>query len=556
MKIISVEWKNFNSYGNSVSRVDFEKDSGDLYLLIGGNGNGKSTISEVITYCLYGRVEKKNKSDLPNRINKNLWCRIVVKTKNKNVTITRGISPGLFEVDIDGVPYDTSGTSNVQDYLEYELFDIPYQVFKNIIVLSINDFRSFLTMSTGDKRNIVDRLFGFTLINSMKDEIKSERKEIKDSLKTISDELNILEESITSINDKIKLLEKDKKEDNIKLAIEYKQKVVDLLVEKTKAEDLLKRVKLKETDLTTSLDDKKKLAQEVSFELRDINSKLNLYENSQCPTCGSGLDTDHHHEIKTDLETRKVDKSAEIKDMSIELKDIQSKILAIGLKTTEINQAVIKTGMMINQYKFESQRLLTESKELDANYLTQLIEENQEKTTERKSKQSKSQLDDNFLEVVESVLGDDGVKNLAMKTILPSLNQSISQMAKQIHLPYIIKFDDKFNCIINSLGEEIKPQSMSTGERKKADFIIIIALLKLLKIRYPSLNLLFLDEIFSSIDSSGIYEIIKILNDVSKENKLNTWVINHTELPMELFDKKVEAVREGGFSKLKIETIS
>jgi ABC-type Mn2+/Zn2+ transport system ATPase subunit len=70
------------------------------------------------------------------------------------------------------------------------------------------------------------------------------------------------------------------------------------------------------------------------------------------------------------------------------------------------------------------------------------------------------------------------------------------------------------------------------------------------------LNLLFLDEIFSSIDSAGIYEIIKILNEVSKENKLNTWVINHTELPMELFDKKVEAVREGGFSKLKIETIS
>ncbi len=41
MRIVEVSWKNFNSYGNSVSRVDFEKDSGDLYLLIGGNGNGK-----------------------------------------------------------------------------------------------------------------------------------------------------------------------------------------------------------------------------------------------------------------------------------------------------------------------------------------------------------------------------------------------------------------------------------------------------------------------------------------------------------------------------------
>jgi DNA repair exonuclease SbcCD ATPase subunit len=160
------------------------------------------------------------------------------------------------------------------------------------------------------------------------------------------------------------------------------------------------------------------------------------------------------------------------------------------------------------------------------------------------------------LETVETVLGEDGVKNLAMKTILPSLNLNIANMGKQMHLPYSVKFDDKFNCIINALGEEINPRSMSTGERKKADFIIIIALLKILKIRYPSLNILFLDEIFSSVDAAGVYEIVKILNDVAKENKLNTWVINHTELPMELFDKKVEAIKEGGFSKLIIETIS
>jgi DNA repair exonuclease SbcCD ATPase subunit len=119
-----------------------------------------------------------------------------------------------------------------------------------------------------------------------------------------------------------------------------------------------------------------------------------------------------------------------------------------------------------------------------------------------------------------------------------------------------MRFDEKFDCVIHSLGEEINPRSMSTGERKKADFVIIISLLKLLKIRYPSLNILFLDEIFSSVDSAGIYEIIKILSEVTKENQINTWVINHTELPMELFDKRVEAIREGGFSKLIIEKIS
>jgi len=554
MRIESVEWKNFNSYGNVPQRIDLG-NGGDLYLLLGGNGNGKSTISEVITFSLYGKLENKKKGDLPNRINKNLWCRIVVISKGKKITITRGVSPGLFEVDIDGVPYDTSGTSNVQDYLEYELFDIPYQVFKNIIVLSINDFRSFLTMSVGDKRNIVDRLFGFTLINTMRDSIRSERREIKEQIKTINDELNIIEESIASINEKIESLEKSKAEDNIKLASEYKEKIIGLIGEKKKLEDLVSKIKEKESNMLTSLNEEQKELSEITFEIKNDKTKMNLYSNNQCPTCGSDLHTEHHKSIKENLEENLQLKEDKKYTLDESVRSVSTKTKEISNKIQEIQSSVIRINLMINQYKNEAERLVKETKEVDENYLQELVNENSNKAKERKTNHIKKVQEDTFLEIVESILGDDGVKNLAMKTILPSLNQSIHNMAAQIHLPYSIKFDDKFNCIINALGEEINPKSMSTGERKKADFIIIIAMLKILKIRYPSLNLLFLDEIFSSVDSAGIYEIIKILSEVSKEN-LNTWVINHTELPMELFDKKVEAYREGGFSKLSIETIS
>jgi DNA repair exonuclease SbcCD ATPase subunit len=555
MRIESVEWKNFNSYGNVPQRIDLA-NGGDLYLLLGGNGNGKSTISEVITFSLYGKLENKKKGDLPNRINKNLWCRIIVTSKGKKITITRGVSPGLFEVDIDGVPYDTSGTSNVQDYLEYELFDIPYQVFKNIIVLSINDFRSFLTMSVGDKRNIVDRLFGFTLINTMRDSIRSERREIKEQIKTINDELNIIEESITSINEKIESLEKSKVEDNIKLASEYREKIIGLISEKKKLEDLVLKIKEKESVMLTSLNEEQKELSEITFEIKNDKSKMELYSNNQCPTCGSDLHTEHHKSIKENLEESLQSKEDKKYTLDESVRSVSTKTKEISNKIQEIQSSVIRINLMINQYKNEAERLVKENKEIDENYLQELVTENTNKAKERKTNHIKKIQEDTFLEVVESVLGDDGVKNLAMKTILPSLNQSIHNMASQIHLPYTIKFDDKFNCIVNALGEEINPKSMSTGERKKADFIIIIAMLKILKIRYPSLNLLFLDEIFSSVDSAGIYEIIKILSEVAKENNLNTWVINHTELPMELFDKKVEVFREGGFSKLSIETIS
>lgn len=41
MKILEVSWRNFNSYGNQIQRIEFGRDQGDLYLLLGGNGNGK-----------------------------------------------------------------------------------------------------------------------------------------------------------------------------------------------------------------------------------------------------------------------------------------------------------------------------------------------------------------------------------------------------------------------------------------------------------------------------------------------------------------------------------
>ena len=82
-----------------------------------------------------------------------------------------------------------------------------------------------------------------------------------------------------------------------------------------------------------------------------------------------------------------------------------------------------------------------------------------------------------------------------------------------------------------------------------------MALIKMIKNRFPGLNILFLDEIFSSIDASGVYHIIEILHQIIKEIGINTFVINHTVLPSEYFDKKVEITKDGGFSEFSIEAI-
>ena len=47
MKIVEISWRNFNSYGNQIQKIEFERDQGDLFLLLGGNGKCLSPNTEI-----------------------------------------------------------------------------------------------------------------------------------------------------------------------------------------------------------------------------------------------------------------------------------------------------------------------------------------------------------------------------------------------------------------------------------------------------------------------------------------------------------------------------
>ena len=557
MRIEEISFKNFASYGNQVQTLDFDKKKSSLYLVLGGNGYGKSTIANAIVYGLYGKLEDFNLSDLPNRINKNLWVKIKLTCGNKTVVVERGIAPKLFSVSIDGLELDQAGVSNIQDYLENEVFEIPYHVFKNIIILSINDFKSFLTMSPKDKRNIVDKLFGFSIINDMLNRVKDTRKEVKDNIRSIEDELRAISDSITSTSRKIEELEKISADEDKEKIVQLKKDLKSLAEDKKKidkAKDTL--IKL-ENDIDTRIQIKNKEYNKNEETLNTAKRKLKLYENKKCPTCESDLDTGFHLHVKQQNEDIVISVPGiisqireDINNLKIEFSDNRKKQNTVITKISDLNSK-------INSIKNDLTNLVSGvDSNGQFNQLTSLVDEFKQRQIDKSDSKIRKYDEDQFMSLVEMVLGEDGVKNLAVKTILPGLNTSIAQMVSEMHLSFHIRFDDKFNCLINHLGEDINPKTLSTGERKKADFIIIIAIIKLLKLRFPQLNILFLDEIFSSVDGDGVYGILKILNKVIKENNLHTFVINHTVLPQEIFDKKIEIYKDNGFSKFTVETIN
>ena len=555
MRILKVEFKNFASYGNRSQIIEFDKEHSDLYLVLGGNGAGKSTLAKVITYLCYGRVEGAHLRDLPNRVNKNLWGKIWLESKGNQIEIERGIAPGIFNVLINGTTYDVAGKANLQEFLETEIYEIPYHVFKNVIILSVNDFKSFITMSPYDKKQIIDRIFGFSVINEMREIVKNKRKSIIDEIRTFSDEIRTLEESIESVLEKIEQYKAANKKKDASKIDALKKKLIELNEGRKKLKEANEKTKDKITECDTNYRTKSFKESQLKSEIDSINKGLKLYENNNCPTCSAPLDSDFHKDIKNEKEESLKTLNTKYKDIKNDVLEIDKKLISFRDQGRKIHVKVGELENKMSGLKDELISLAEKSSDESSSHLKDLIKEFKTKKGKKDKDKLKSEGEDYYLTILENLMGEDGIKNLAIRSILPSFNNHILIMGKEMGIPFGIRFDDKFNCTLYHLGQEVSPKTLSTGERKKVDFVIIMALMKMIKVRFPSLNILFLDEIFSSIDADGVYHIINILHNTIEEIGLNTFVINHTVLPSEYFDKKLEITKGAGFSEFTIEAI-
>lgn len=550
MKIESIEFKNFNSYGNKITKIDFDKDN-NMIMLIGQSGHGKSTIREVISYLAYGKVLDKKMGDLPNRINKSLWGKIILIANKSKVEIERGLHPSIFNVFVDGKPLETAGKTNIQEILETEYFKIPQTTFDNVISISVDKFKSFLTMSASDKRKILDQIFGIVFFNKVNEKLKEQVRELNGTMNTIEGQVDVLNENKKQIKEKIKSLDAEKTQnisdrlDEISSILEGVQSDINKVNERssTLSDKIIKA--------DTAYQKYKKTKNEYTLEIKQIDHKISLYNSDKCHECGSSLKTKKHQDTKKELEERK-------KELKTKLEDCKSDIDKIEDIKSKISSARTKIEDELFELNVEKKKLESESKKLEntdknkSNDFTEVLDKTIEKINELLDSLDTYKKETYIYTELSKIFGEDGVKLQIMKNFLPSFNKNINEFSKKLHFPYKIEIDEKFNSKIISIGEEINPKTLSTGERKKADFAVLVSLIKIMKRNYPSINLLFLDEILASIDSYGVYEMLSLIRDIVDELNLHAFVINHSELPPEMFNSIYAVNKVAGFSELEI----
>jgi DNA repair exonuclease SbcCD ATPase subunit len=553
MLISEIGIRGYKSFGNNEQVLKLNTEKGELVLLVGNNGNGKSSLLESFEYAIYGKVKsgKAKKwhklSSLPNRINGELLNRIKFISNGTDVEIKRGISPAVLELVENGIPNERAGKANIDDKIE-KYIGLDIETFKSFISMSINDFKNFISLTNEEKQLLLDKLFNLEVINILNGILKDINKNNKLRMTSLDSEIRTLEDSISSIQKSIeKAIEKEK--ENI-------QQEIDTLTEEmnSKKEDykLLKekvdKIKEKEKILTDELDVERRQLSTTQNEVSNVQKEIRLYDSGKCPTCSTDFNSDHFISLRATLVEKKEGFEAvqkEIEDNIKSIREKQTKLKSIAESTTT---SFNDLNYLLRSYKTQIDNLNTKKSKETGESIN--IQEFQNTIDDLSSKKTVSH--DNvtickekelYYKELTRVFSEDGAKKSIIAGIIKPINHFIAENIKKMGLPFDVKLDETFSSEIRSLGSIVEHDSLSTGESKKVNIAILIAYLKLIRTK-KHINILFLDEVFSSIDIEGIDSILLLLKSFANDYNINIFVVHHAILNQEMFDRIIKINKE------------
>lgn len=169
-------------------------------------------------------------------------------------------------------------------------------------------------------------------------------------------------------------------------------------------------------------------------------------------------------------------------------------------------------------------------------------------------KQTEVILHENHLqEAFLRTLSDDGLKSYIMSKIVPYLNQEINSFISRFNINVTVEFDSEFVGTLHRNGHCPSLQSISTGQRKIIDVCILLSITKFFIKKYPDINLVFYDEIFSSLDTENSPTILKLIKQEFCENLgITVCLVSHNFVNPTLIDRFISVEDKNYFSNLNI----
>lgn len=565
-----VAWKNFLSTGNTFTEIQLDRDS--TTLIVGGNGAGKSTMLDALSFGLFGKPYRNiNKPQLINSIN-NKDCKVEVEfTVGPNrYKVVRGMKPQMFEIHRNGELFnETSHAREFQKMLEQNILKLNHKSFHQIVVLGSSSFVPFMQLATGQRREVIEDLLDINIFSKMNGILKEGIAVIRDKISDKNHQVDLVRSKIEMqrkyIRD-IKNLNEEKIREKQTEITTQEDTIVQVNAENEKIQEAL-QTKYDHTDealrISTDHMNKEILAQSVLK--RDIAALVKeskfFDENDVCPTCTQQITEDIKHEKKTEIAKKaeevqtsyqKITDGIEatkelvenLTNESYEQQALVSDLNQNNLKISLAHEAISKLEKEITQISGTKTNIVEATNELDS-YIDQkdsLITEKMELDQEH-----------DYSKAMMEMLKDTGIKTKIIRQYLPVMNKYINNYLQTLDFFVHFELDEAFNETIRSRHRDsFSYDSFSEGEKQRIDLALLFTWRQIARMKNSvATNLLVLDETFdSSLDNDGIENLFKIIYSLGET--ANVFVISHKgEILDNRFKHKIEFYKDKNFSKIK-----
>ena len=518
--------------------INFEEITG-LWEIEGVVGAGKTTIGEAILFSLFGRLGDKPNNSLvtwgESTSKLEMWC----SSSNHDIYIQRTISktyPSTMKVYIDNEYMTSTNKRDIQKRLEQEYYDIPKLMVESLCILSFNGFKSLSSMNTSEVSKFLDQVFGLKIVTEYADKCNKLRLSESSEVKRLNTQLSTQDRQLREYKD---FIEHDKVDTT---------KLDDLQQQKHNIENGLRELntkqKIKELmeKRNGELQPLQKQQVETTVLGKKVRKDIEMIKKGICPTCGQEISGDHLSEYETNLN-----------NLLSTYKDLQVKIEAIEKSYKELIDDI---ELKDENLRTELRKVNTEISKID-NYislqkrfstLTSTLQHNYDETKNNLEVVSKSL---SLSEQLYNILTHD-TRYRVIRTITPLINQRMLKYMVELGQPYTIELDEEFNCIVhsNSTAENIPISSLSTGQLKTVDMVIILSILDVLLSRV-NFNIIFLDELLSNMHEDLRDSMCEILRREVSRNR-TVFLISHTKLNNMYLDGHIHVENMDGSASYEV----
>jgi len=580
MIIKSISLKNFKSFGNNIQSIEFKENSSDLILLSSENGGGKSSFQQSFDFSLFGIVRGKNGSKvtqkiLPNRINKNLETEIQFTNNMSDIIrIQRCLEPNHAKVFINDID-ETRKFKNLKKEDRDKLIGFDYDTYKSFISMSVSDFANFIDLNPEDKRNIINRLFNLqnldeylNLNNGLIKQNKEEELKLISIIETNEQTIKTLNQNIINIK-RSGILDKEKEREKLEIEKNSKREpYINYKKELLSYDDKFKKLDQERQDFENQRNIISNDIIEIKVEIKNIEEKLEIYESGICPLCNTDLSDENHKHDLSDINYKLIKEKENFKKLNSKKDSLTLKLTQISNDRDSLyNQKNIissKYNNLIYELKIITKKisdLIDTSDHISIVELEKNIEELKNNNIKNNNKIIELNNKNKIYEELKYIFSTNGVRKSIVQNIVKPINVYLKEILDDMKSTYNVKIDENFNVkIYERLTTEIHPESLSMGESKKINIGIALSYLKLI-LKFRKLNILFLDEVFSSMGPINVEYALKVLKDFTKEFNINIIILDpkvyftESSSMSSYFDRILKITKKMSFSVINEENI-